>query len=49
MFDLLKKIPLFESLTEDELEEIDKICIKESHAKDTIIFFEGDPGNRCYP
>jgi len=48
MIDLLKKIPLFESLTEDELEEIDKICIKESHAKDTIIFFEGDPGNRCY-
>jgi len=48
MLKLLKKIPLFESLSEYELEEIDKICIREAHAKDTIIFFEGDPGNRCY-
>jgi CRP/FNR family cyclic AMP-dependent transcriptional regulator len=48
MLDLLKKIPLFEDLSEYELEEIDKICVREAHAKDTIIFFEGDPGNRCY-
>jgi CRP-like cAMP-binding protein len=48
MLELLKKIPLFENLSEYELEEIDKICIREAHAKDTIIFFEGDPGNRCY-
>jgi CRP/FNR family transcriptional regulator, cyclic AMP receptor protein len=48
MIELLKKIPLFESLTEDELEEIEKICIRETHTKDTIMFFEGDPGNRCY-
>jgi len=48
MLELLKKIPLFENLTEYELEEIDKICIRETHAKDTIMFFEGDPGNRCY-
>jgi CRP/FNR family cyclic AMP-dependent transcriptional regulator len=48
MIDLLKKIPLFESLTEDELEIIDKICVREAYAKDTIMFFEGDPGNRCY-
>jgi CRP/FNR family cyclic AMP-dependent transcriptional regulator len=48
MINLLKKIPLFESLTDDELEEIDKICTRETHAKDTIMFFEGDPGNRCY-
>jgi len=48
MLELLKKIPLFENLSEYELEEIDKICIRETHAKDTIMFFEGDPGNRCY-
>jgi CRP/FNR family transcriptional regulator, cyclic AMP receptor protein len=48
MLELLKKIPLFEDLSEYELEEIDKICVRETHAKDTIIFFEGDPGNRCY-
>ncbi|HUL00895.1 MAG TPA: cyclic nucleotide-binding domain-containing protein [Nitrospirota bacterium] len=48
MIELLKKIPLFESLTEVELREIEKICIRETHAKETIMFFEGDPGNRCY-
>lgn len=48
MIELLKKIPLFESLTEDELEEIEKICIRETHTKDTLMFFEGDPGNQCY-
>ena len=48
MIALLKKIPLFEGLSEDELEEIDKICIRETYNKDTIMFFEGDPGNRCY-
>jgi CRP-like cAMP-binding protein len=48
MIELLKKIHLFDNLTEKELEKIQNICIKETHAKDTMIFFEGDPGNRCY-
>jgi CRP-like cAMP-binding protein len=48
MIELLKKIPLFESLSEYEFEEVEKICARETHAKDTILFFEGDPGNRCY-
>ncbi len=48
MIELLRKIHLFETLTAEELEKIAKVCIRENHAKDTIIFFEGDPGNRCY-
>ena len=48
MIDLLKKISLFASLTADELEEIQKICLKERIAKDTVIFKEGDAGDRCY-
>jgi CRP/FNR family transcriptional regulator, cyclic AMP receptor protein len=48
MIDLLKKINLFASLTVDELEEIQKICLKERIAKDTVIFKEGDAGDRCY-
>ncbi len=48
MSDLLKKINLFASLTADELEEIQKICLKERIAKDTVIFKEGDAGDRCY-
>jgi CRP-like cAMP-binding protein len=46
--ELLKKIHLFDNLNERELEKIQNICVREKHAKDTILFFEGDPGNRCY-
>lgn len=48
MLELLKKIHLFENLTERELEKIKNICIKEAHAKDSKLFSEGDPGNKCY-
>ena len=48
MSELLRKIHLFDNLTERELEKIQNICVSETHAKDTILFFEGDFGNRCY-
>jgi hypothetical protein len=48
MIGLLKKIHLFDNLTEKELEKIQHICVRETHARDTRMFLEGDPGNRCY-
>lgn len=48
MIQLLKKINLFETLLERELEKIEKICRNEVFAKDTVIFKEGDEGDRCY-
>ncbi len=48
MSELLRKIRLFDTLNERELEKIQNICVIERHARDTILFFEGDPGNRCY-
>jgi CRP/FNR family transcriptional regulator, cyclic AMP receptor protein len=48
MLALLKKIHLFDNLTEKELEKIQNICVMEKHAKDTKMFSEGDLGNRCY-
>jgi CRP/FNR family transcriptional regulator, cyclic AMP receptor protein len=48
MIDLLQKISLFENLTAAELGKIEKIVRKERYAKDTVIFSEDDPGNRCY-
>ena len=48
MIDFLKKVHLFENLSVNELEKIQKIVRRETHAKDTVMFFEGDPGNRCY-
>jgi CRP/FNR family cyclic AMP-dependent transcriptional regulator len=48
MSELLRKIHLFDTLTERELEKIQNICVSETHAKDAILFHEGDLGNRCY-
>ena len=48
MIDLLNKIFLFENLTAAELGKIEKIVTRVKYAKDTVMFFEGDPGSRCY-
>jgi CRP/FNR family cyclic AMP-dependent transcriptional regulator len=48
MIDLLKKINLFENLSEAELEKILPLCVKHSFAAGSVIFKEGDPGDRCY-
>lgn len=48
MIEFLKKVPLFENLSLSELNKIEKIAKKESQAKNTVMFSEGDPGSRCY-
>jgi CRP/FNR family cyclic AMP-dependent transcriptional regulator len=48
MIELLKKINLFENLSEPELEKILKICVTQTFAKDAVLFREGECGDRCY-
>jgi CRP/FNR family transcriptional regulator, cyclic AMP receptor protein len=48
MLEFLKKVNLFETLSVNELEKIEKISRIEAFAKDTVIFKEGDPGDQCY-
>ena len=48
MIQLLKKIGLFETLLEPELEKIGKVCRPLPAEKDTVLFKEGDAGDRCY-
>ena len=48
MIDVLKKINLFENLSETDLERVLALCIKQAFPKDAVIFREGDPGDRCY-
>ena len=48
MIEFLQKVPLFENLSVPEMEKIQKVVRRETHAKDTVMFFEGDPGNSCY-
>jgi len=48
MMDFLKKVNLFENLTSEELEKIEKTARMEAFAKGTVIFKEGELGDRCY-
>lgn len=48
MLEILKKVYLFESLSVHELEKIEKISRMEAFAKNSVIFKEGEPGDRCY-
>jgi CRP-like cAMP-binding protein len=48
MIEFLQKVPLFENLSVLEMEKIQKVVRREAHARDTIMFFEGDPGSSCY-
>jgi CRP/FNR family cyclic AMP-dependent transcriptional regulator len=48
MIQHLKKIHLFEALLEPELAKIERICRNEKAAKDTVLFKEGDEGDRCF-
>jgi len=48
MLEFLKKVHLFETLSVKELEKIERISHIEAFAKDTVIFKEGEPGDRCF-
>jgi CRP/FNR family cyclic AMP-dependent transcriptional regulator len=48
MLEFLKKVPMLENLTLQELGKIEKISHVEAFAKDAVIFTEGEPGDCCY-
>jgi CRP-like cAMP-binding protein len=48
MIEHLKKVHLFENLSLNELEKIERIARTETHARDAVLFSEGDPGSQCY-
>ena len=45
---VLRKVPIFSSLNEDTLLQIDKVCIKKIYKKGDIILFEHDEGNTLF-
>ncbi len=47
-FQIIKGIPIFSSLTEKELKEIESLFIEEAVKKDEYVFWEGDPSNWLY-
>ena len=46
--ELLKKIKLFEGLTDDELRQVRRICQEETAPTGTVLFQEGTFGDKCY-
>ncbi|MBI3393940.1 MAG: cyclic nucleotide-binding domain-containing protein [Nitrospirae bacterium] len=46
--ELLKKIRLFDGLTDDELRQVRRICQEENAPKETVIFQEGSFGDKCH-
>jgi len=48
MLEFLKKVNLFENLSVNELEKIERISRMEAYSKGDVIFKEGTPGDQCY-
>lgn len=48
MIELFQNVPLFEDLSVADLEKIAKIARPESEKQATVLFKEGDPGDRCF-
>lgn len=46
--ELLRKVPLFEELSDSELERVAQVAIPRSYPRETRVFHEGDPGDACY-
>ncbi|MCR3921361.1 MAG: Crp/Fnr family transcriptional regulator [Firmicutes bacterium] len=46
--ELLKKVPFFDGLTEQELETLSGVMIERTYAKGTILFFESDRGEALF-
>ena len=46
--EILKKMPMFATLTEDALDQVVKICQKRKLKKNEVLFKEGDAGDFAY-
>lgn len=45
---LIRRVPIFSQLNEDELEKIRTLCVSKRYEKDRIILIEEDPGNSMF-
>ncbi|MFH5187176.1 Crp/Fnr family transcriptional regulator [Paenibacillus sp. TAB 01] len=48
MLRLLKNVPLFQDLSDDELEGIAPLFVERKFKKNTVLFFEGDMGDELF-
>lgn len=46
--DILKKVPVFSELKDEDLKKISNITVEKNYRKGAIIFMEGDPGDAFY-
>jgi CRP-like cAMP-binding protein len=46
--DVLRNLPIFSGLSNDELERVSELCEDKTYASGEPIFHEGEPGNRLF-
>ncbi len=46
--DLLKLVPLFAGLGDDDLAKVGQLCVPQTYTAGATIFKEGEPGNRLF-
>ncbi len=46
--ELLRRVPLFEELSDSELQRVAQVAIPRSFPRETRVFHEGDRGDACY-
>lgn len=48
MIELLAEVPIFEHFDAEELQSVARLCKKKKYPKGTILFLEGDAGDKLY-
>lgn len=44
----LRRVPLFESLTDDQIHELTRVARRHRYERDEVVFYQGDPGDSFY-
>ena len=46
--DALRRVPLFSSLSGEQVQEIARVARRHRYARDEVVFYQGDPGDTFY-
>ncbi len=45
---MLEKVSLFANLPQDQIEELESLCVARKYARNTVLFMEGDENNQLF-
>src|SRR5258708_38383214 len=44
----LRRVPLFGTLTDDQIRELTRVARRHRYERDEVVFYQGDPGDSFY-